>query len=207
MGRLLQPLAGAQGSQAAQNLYVLNPSVEPPPALFAKGRLGAPHLCANCRGPESGVGSSGARLAHLSFREAEAVRQLLPLGAHHVVVLLEGALQPQELRGREGRADPLGLAREGAVQKQPVLGHVARCGRAADGNTAGTDREKGRREPAARPPGRPRKPAKPGPLAPLANALGAPLPSAILDPRPHFSPFPCAAPSLSPLLSPPPTLP
>lgn len=31
---------------------------------------------------------------HLSFREAEAVRQLLPFGAHHVVILLEGVFQP-----------------------------------------------------------------------------------------------------------------
>lgn len=163
----------------------------------------APPTSTWARGPSAGRRGD----YYLRLREAEAAGQLLPLGAHHVVVLLEGALQPQELRGREGRADPLGLAREGAVQKQPVLGHVARCGRAADGNTAGTDREKGCREPAAWPPGRPREPAKPGPLAPLANALGAQLPSAILDSRPHFSPFPCAAPSLSPLLSPPPILP
>lgn len=66
---------------------------------------------------------------YLRLREAEAAGQLLPLGAHHVVVLLEGALQAQQLRGREGRADPLGLAREGAVQKQPVLGHIAGCPR------------------------------------------------------------------------------
>lgn len=86
-----------------------------------------------------GSGSSAGRGRrgdyYLRLREAEAAGQLLPLRAHHVVVLLEGALQSQQLRGREGRADPLGLACEGAVQKQPVLGHVTGCGRAADGNT------------------------------------------------------------------------
>lgn len=31
---------------------------------------------------------------HLSFRKAEAVRQLLPFRSHHVMILLEGVLQP-----------------------------------------------------------------------------------------------------------------
>lgn len=54
---------------------------------------------------------------YLRFGEAEAAGQLFPLGSYHVVILLKGSLQPQQLRGREGRADPFGLACEGPVQK------------------------------------------------------------------------------------------
>lgn len=88
-----------------------------------------------CIGAQGRARASWRGDYYLRLREAEAAGQLLPLRTHHVVVLLEGALQSQQLRGREGRADPLGLAREGAVQKQPVLGHVTGCGRAAAGNT------------------------------------------------------------------------
>ena len=35
--------------------------------------------------------------------------ELLPLLAHHVLVVLEGLLQLEQLRGGEGGADPLGL--------------------------------------------------------------------------------------------------
>lgn len=65
---------------------------------------------------------------YLGLGEAEAAGQLLALGAHHVVVLLEGPLQPQELGRREGGADALGFAGEGPVQEQALLGHLAPCG-------------------------------------------------------------------------------
>ena len=35
--------------------------------------------------------------------------EVLPLLAHHVLVVLEGLLQLEQLRGGEGGADPLGL--------------------------------------------------------------------------------------------------
>ena len=63
-------------------------------------------------------------LAYLGLGQAEAVGQLLPLGADYVVVLLEGPLQPQQLRGRESRADTLGFPGEGPVQEQAILGHL-----------------------------------------------------------------------------------
>jgi len=40
------------------------------------------------------------------------------------VVLLEGSLQAEELRGGEGRPDAFGFSGERAVQEQAVLGHV-----------------------------------------------------------------------------------
>lgn len=48
---------------------------------------------------------------HLDLRlgEAEGLRELLPLGADHVVVLLERVLQLQQLRRGERGADPLRL--------------------------------------------------------------------------------------------------
>lgn len=61
---------------------------------------------------------------YLGFAQAQAVGQLLPLGSDHVVVLLEGSLQAEQLRRREGRPDALGLPGEGAVQEQAVLGHL-----------------------------------------------------------------------------------
>lgn len=66
--------------------------------------------------------------AHLSFREAEAVRQLLPLGAHHVVILLEGVFQPQKLGRGKGGADPLRLSGQGVVQKEALRACVVPCG-------------------------------------------------------------------------------
>lgn len=71
--------------------------------------------------------SASLALAHLCFRQAEAVGQLLPLGSDHVMVLLEGSLQTQELGRREGRADALGFPGKGAVEQQAVLGHVGTC--------------------------------------------------------------------------------
>ena len=40
----------------------------------------------------------------------QCLGELLPLLAHHVLVVLEGLLQLEQLRGGEGRADPLGLS-------------------------------------------------------------------------------------------------
>lgn len=94
----------------------------------------------NCAGlvvlAERGWGQGGtgwdragtARWPYLCLGEAEAAGQLLALGAHHVVVLLEGPLQAQQLRRGKGRADALGLAGEGAVQQEALLGHLAPCG-------------------------------------------------------------------------------
>lgn len=63
-------------------------------------------------------------LAHLRLRQAQTVGQLLPLGSHHVVVLLEGSLQAQQLGRGEGRPDALRFPGEGTVEQQAVLGHV-----------------------------------------------------------------------------------
>ena len=138
--------------------------------------------------PTSTWPKGAARTIHyLRLGEAEAAGQLLPLGAHHVVVLLEGTLQSQQLRGREGRADPLRLAREGAVQKQPVLGHVARCGRVAD--VRYRQREGHRELRPVRPRSRPSSA-----LAPRSHTPGsAPLHSPTLDtrtPTSRLSPLP-----------------
>lgn len=65
---------------------------------------------------------------HLSFREAEAVRQLLPLGAYHVVVLLEGVFQPQKLGRGKGGSDPLRLSGQRVVQKEALGARVVPCG-------------------------------------------------------------------------------
>ena len=48
--------------------------------------------------------------AHLSFREVQGNRQLFPLLPHHILILLEGLLELQELGGAEGRANPFRLA-------------------------------------------------------------------------------------------------
>lgn len=63
-------------------------------------------------------------LAHLCFRQVETVGQLLPLGSHHVVVLLEGSFQAQQLGRGEGRPDAFRFPGEGTVEEQAVLGHV-----------------------------------------------------------------------------------
>ncbi len=52
---------------------------------------------------------------YLSLRQTEAVSELFPLGSDYIMVLLEGSLQAQQLRGRERGADPLGLPRERSV--------------------------------------------------------------------------------------------
>ena len=40
----------------------------------------------------------------------QCLGEFLPLLAHHVLVVLEGLLQLEQLRGGERRADPLGLS-------------------------------------------------------------------------------------------------
>lgn len=56
--------------------------------------------------------------AYLRLSQAQPAGQLLPLSADHVVILLEGALQTQQLRRREGRADAFGLPGERSVEQQ-----------------------------------------------------------------------------------------
>lgn len=68
--------------------------------------------------------SASLASAHLCFRQAQTVRQLLPLGSDDVVVLLEGSLQAQELGRREGCPDALRLPGKRTVEEQAVLGHV-----------------------------------------------------------------------------------
>ena len=48
-------------------------------------------------------------MPHLCLGEVEHLGELLPLLAHDVLVLLEGLLEFEELRGTEGGADPFGL--------------------------------------------------------------------------------------------------
>lgn len=42
----------------------------------------------------------------LRFRQRQRLRQLFPLRSHHVVILLEGVFQFQQLRRTEGRSYP-----------------------------------------------------------------------------------------------------
>lgn len=56
--------------------------------------------------------------AYLRLSQAQPAGQLLPLGSDHVVILLEGALQTQQLRRREGRADAFGLPGERSVEQK-----------------------------------------------------------------------------------------
>lgn len=64
---------------------------------------------------------------YLSFREIESLGELLPLGAHHVLVLLEGLLELEELARAERRPDPLGLP-EGLQEVSQLLGTCDRMG-------------------------------------------------------------------------------
>ena len=49
-------------------------------------------------------------LTYLGLGEIQGFGQLLPLLPHHVLVLLEGLLQLEELAGGEGCPDPLWFA-------------------------------------------------------------------------------------------------
>lgn len=60
------------------------------------------------------------RQAYLRLGQAQPTGQLLPLRSDHVVILLEGSFQTEQLRGREGRPDAFGLPGERAV-KEKVL--------------------------------------------------------------------------------------
>ena len=62
---------------------------------------------------------------HLSFGEVERLSQLLALLADHVVIVLEGVLELQQLTGRERRPDPLGLP-EGLQQERREFGSCER---------------------------------------------------------------------------------
>lgn len=68
--------------------------------------------------------------SYLSFCEAEAVRELLPLRSHDVVVLFERVLEPEQLRRGERRADPLGLPGERVVQKEALRTRFVSCSQA-----------------------------------------------------------------------------
>lgn len=57
---------------------------------------------------------------YLSFCEAKAVCELFPLGSNHVMVFLEGVFEPQQLRRRERRSDPLGFSGQRIVQKKAL---------------------------------------------------------------------------------------
>lgn len=49
--------------------------------------------------------------AYLCLRQAESLGQLLALRSHHIMIALKGVLQLKQLRGREGGAHPLWLAK------------------------------------------------------------------------------------------------
>lgn len=57
---------------------------------------------------------------YLSFCEAKAVRELFPLGSHHVMVFLKGVFEPQQLRWGESRSDPFGFPGQRVVQKKTL---------------------------------------------------------------------------------------
>lgn len=58
------------------------------------------------------------RRPYLRLRQAQPAGQLLPLRSDHVVVLLEGSFQAEQLRGRERRPDAFGFPGERAVQEK-----------------------------------------------------------------------------------------
>lgn len=58
--------------------------------------------------------------SYLSFCEAEAMRELLPLRSYHVVVFFKRVLEPEQLRRRKRRADPFGFPGERVVQKETL---------------------------------------------------------------------------------------
>lgn len=56
--------------------------------------------------------------AYLGLGQAQPAGQLLPLRSDHVVILLEGPFQTEQLRWREGRPDAFGLPGERAVEEE-----------------------------------------------------------------------------------------
>jgi len=61
------------------------------------------------------------------------VRELLPLRSHHVVVLLERVLQPQQLRRGERGPDSFGLPGQRVVQEEALRAGLVAC----EGQSAG----------------------------------------------------------------------
>ena len=59
----------------------------------------------------------------LCFGEVERLRQLLAFGAHHVVILLEGVFQLQELAGTERCPNSLGFPE----RRQEESGQIRTC--------------------------------------------------------------------------------
>lgn len=68
--------------------------------------------------------------SYLSFCEAEAVRQLLPLCSHYVVVLFKRVLEPEQLGRGERGSDPFGLSGERVVQKKTLRTRFVSCNNA-----------------------------------------------------------------------------
>lgn len=56
--------------------------------------------------------------AYLRLSQAQPAGQLLPLRSDHIVILLEGSFQTEQLRGRECRSDAFGLPGERAMEEQ-----------------------------------------------------------------------------------------
>ena len=71
------------------------------------------------------VMGEGVDEPYLCLGEVEGLSELLPLGSHHVLVLLESLLQLQQLTGAERSPDPLGLP-EGLQEISQLL---RTCGR------------------------------------------------------------------------------
>lgn len=74
-------------------------------------------------------------MSYLGLGEAETVGQLLPLRSHHIMVLLEGVLQPEELGRGEGGSDPFGFPGQSVVQQEALRTGVIAC----RGDTQGSE--------------------------------------------------------------------
>lgn len=73
------------------------------------------------------ISESGQMWSYLSFCKAEAVRELLPLCSHNVVVFFKRVLEPEQLRRRKRRANPFGLPGECVVQKEALRTRFVSC--------------------------------------------------------------------------------
>lgn len=66
-------------------------------------------------------------VSYLSFCEAKAVGELLPLCSHHVMVFLKRVFEPQELRRWKRCPDPFGLSGQRVVQKEALWTRFVTC--------------------------------------------------------------------------------
>lgn len=71
-------------------------------------------------GEMRGGENSTMGLPYLSFCEAKAVGELLPLSSDNVMVFLERVFEPQELRGGKSCPDSFGLSGQCVVQKKAL---------------------------------------------------------------------------------------